>query len=480
MWQNDGYDLYLNGEFVKGEGECFEVINPYNEEPLAQIFSASKEQVKEAIDSASVAFEEYKNLNAWERAEKILQVADFLQKELDSMAQILTLETGKPLTQSKREINLAKDQFIWFSEQTKRIQGKILQSRNKNTQVYVKYEPIGIVGAFSSWNFPVLLSARKIAPALAAGCPIIVRSTDLAPLVTKYLFKALHSAEFPKAMINLVCGNASLISAVLMNDVRVRKISLTGSTSVGKQMIKDSSITLKKVTMELGGHAPVIIHDDVDVAEVASLCVKTKFANAGQVCVSPTRFYVHTSIMEEFCRHFTQQTLKIKLGNGLDETTDMGPLITQKRLTEIENFVTNAQESGGKILCGGKKPKGFEKGFFFEPTVIRDLPDDCSLLCNEIFGPIALIQSFSSLDEAFQKANNTEYGLASYSFTNSLQKANLTAQKLNAGMVGINSFALAAAEVPFGGIKASGFGRESGEEGMYEYLHSKIITQQHD
>ncbi|MCX2682513.1 NAD-dependent succinate-semialdehyde dehydrogenase [Campylobacter sp. MIT 21-1685] len=479
MNKYDGYDLYINGEFVRGKEQSFEVINPCNEEILGTIFSASKEQINEAIDTADIALQTYKELDTWQRAEKILKVADFLKENIDEIATILTKETGKPLAQSRREIHLAKDQFIWFSEQTKRIQGKILQSRNKNTQVYINYEPIGIVAAFSSWNFPLLLSARKIAPALAAGCPIIVRSSDLTPLVTKCLFKALHRAEFPKGMVSLLCGNASLISSLVMNDTRVRKISLTGSTFVGRQMIKDSSITLKKVTMELGGHAPVIIHEDVNVEEVAALCVKTKFANAGQVCVSPTRFYIHSSIMDEFCECFRKETLKIKLGNGLDEDVDMGPLITKKRVTEIESFIEKAKENKGQILCGGKRAEGFTKGYFFEPTVIRDLPDTSPLLCDEIFGPIALLQSFSALEEVFQKANSTEYALASYSFTTSLEKAQLTAQNLSSGMVGINSFALAAAEIPFGGIKASGFGRESGEEGMYEYLHSKIITQQY-
>lgn len=478
MKKYDDYGLYIKGAFVKGKGKAFEVINPFNEEILGSVYSASKEQINETIESANLALEEYKNLNSWQRAEKILKIAYFLKENSDSISKIISLETGKPIAQSIRELNLAIDQFIWFSEQSKRIVGQVLQSRNSDTEVYVKYEPIGVVAAFSSWNFPILLSARKIAPALAAGCPIIVRSTELAPLVSMCLFEAIHHADLPSGMASLLCGNASEISSVLMNDSRIRKVSLTGSTAVGQQMIKDSSITLKKVTMELGGHAPVIIHEDVNIEEVAALSVRTKFANAGQVCVSPTRFYVHKNIIDYFCECFVKETQKIKLGNGLDETVDMGPLITQKRLTEIESFIDRVKKTGGKILCGGKKSTQFNKGFFFEPTVIRDLPDDSYLLCNEIFGPLALIQSFSSLDEVFKKANSTEYGLAAYSFTNSLKKANLSAKNLSAGMVGINSFALAAAEIPFGGIKASGFGRESGVEGMYEYLNSKIVTQQ--
>ncbi|AWI34446.1 NAD-dependent succinate-semialdehyde dehydrogenase [Helicobacter apodemus] len=479
MKSYNDYGLYINGEFVKGEEDSFEVINPFNEEVLGTVASASSNQVRNAIDAASIALEEYKTLNAWERAEKLQKVADLLKSDLDEIAKIISLETGKPLAQSMREMNLTIDQFIWFGEQTKRIKGQILQSRNSSTEVYVKYEPIGIVAAFSSWNFPMLLTARKVAPALAAGCPIIIRSTDIAPLVGMKLLDAIHKANFPKGMVSLLCGKALKISEILMQDPRVRKVSLTGSTAVGQQLIRDSSQTLKKVTMELGGHAPVIIHEDVNPKTIAQLSVKVKFANAGQVCVSPTRFYVHKNIMEDFCLAFVEETKKLKLGNGLEEGVDMGPLVTQKRVHQIEDFIQRARQTGGKILCGGKRAESFKKGYFFEPTVIRDLPDDSYLLCNEIFGPIALIQSFSDVDEAFSKANNTEYGLASYVFTNSLEKANLSSQKISAGMVGINSFALAAAEIPFGGIKASGFGRESGEEGMFEYLNSKIITQQY-
>ncbi|MCI5968346.1 NAD-dependent succinate-semialdehyde dehydrogenase [Helicobacter sp.] len=471
------YGLYINGSFIEGKDGVFDVINPFNEEVLGQAPIASQQQIREAIDYAQEAMLEYSKLHAWERAEKLLKVATFLRENLNEIAKSITLETGKPIAQSVRETNLAIDQFIWFSEQTKRINGQIISSRNPSTEVYVKYEPIGIVAAFSSWNFPLLLTARKLAPALAAGCAVIVRSTDIAPLVSMKLFEALHQAQFPKGLVALLCGKASVISSVLMQDVRVRKVSLTGSTAVGQQLIRDSSLTLKKVTMELGGHAPVIVCEDTDVREVAAMSVKVKFANAGQVCVSPTRFYIHKSVMDSFCEVFVAETRKLKLGNGLDGSVDMGPLVTQKRLEEIQSFMQKAKETGGKILTGGKRVQGFDKGYFFEPTVIRDLPDDSHLLCNEIFGPIALIQSFEDLDEVLKRANNTEYGLASYAFTTSLEKAHLIAEHLSAGMVGINSFALAAAEVPFGGIKASGFGRESGVEGMQEYLQSKIITQ---
>lgn len=324
----------------------------------------------------------------------------------------------------------------------------------------------------------MLLVARKIAPAIAAGCPMIVRSTEVAPLCIMKFFACCHETNLPKGLISLLCGSARELSSIIMADSRVRKISLTGSIEVGKTLIEQSAQTLKKVTMELGGHAPVIICDDADITSVAKLLTVSKFANSGQVCVSPTRFYVHKNVIDEFCNVMVNEVKKIKLGNGLDESTTMGPLVHDRRRDEIEKFIKQAKKEGGNILIGGKRPDSFSKGYFFEPTVIRDLPNTSALLCNEIFGPVALIQPFDTLDEVIEKANSTEYALASYFFTASLKTSNMLSSNIVAGMVGVNTMALAAAEVPFGGIQASGFGRENGEEGMHEYLNSKIVTVQ--
>jgi len=476
MYEN--YGLYINNEWVKGEEGTFDVINPFDESVIGQAPIASPDQVTLAIDASISAQKEWNEMHAWERAEKILNIADNLRAEELDIAKTISLETGKPLAQAQREVNLSIDQFVWFAEQTKRIYGKTIQSRMPNTNVTVSHTPIGTVAAFSSWNFPILLMARKLAPALAAGCPMILRSTDVAPLTGMKLVQACHDAGLPKGLVSFLCGSARALSPRIMNDSRVRKLSLTGSTEVGQKLIEQSAITLKKVTMELGGHAPVIVHADADIEKTAKLCAAVKFANAGQVCVSPTRFYIHESKIDQFCEVMVAEVEKHKLGNGLDEGTTMGPLVHARRRDEIESFIEKVHSHGGTILTGGKRPKGFDKGFFFEPTVIRDLPKTSFLLCNEIFGPIALVQSFSTFDEVIKKANATEYALASYTFTTSLELANKTASSLVAGMVGVNSFALAAAEVPFGGIQASGFGRESGEEGMYEYMNSKIITTQ--
>ena len=479
MKMYEDYGLYINNEWVKGEDGSFEVINPFDESVIGQAPIASTDQVTEAIDASQNALKEWNEMHAWDRAEKLVKIADNLRASLDDIATTISLETGKPVAQAQREINLSIDQFVWFAEQTKRIYGQIIQSRNPNTKVYVEHSPIGTVAAFSSWNFPILLMARKIAPAIAAGCPIILRSTDVAPLTGMKLVQACHDADLPKGLVSFICGSARKLSPRIMNDPRVRKLSLTGSTEVGQKLIEQSAITLKKVTMELGGHAPVIVHADADIENAAKLSTATKFANAGQVCVSPTRFYVHEDKIDEFCEIMVSEVKKLKLGNGLEEGTTMGPLVHGRRREEIENFISKVGEQGGTILTGGKRPEGFDKGYFFEPTVIRDLPKTSFLLCNEIFGPIALVQPFKTLEEVLEKANSTEYALASYVFTQSLELANKTSKGIVAGMVGVNSFALAAAEVPFGGIQASGFGRESGEEGMMEYLNSKIITLQY-
>jgi succinate-semialdehyde dehydrogenase/glutarate-semialdehyde dehydrogenase len=478
MKMYDDYGLYINNEWVQGGNGTFDVINPYDESVIGQAPIASPDQVTLAIDASMNALKEWNALHAWERSSKMMKVAENLTTAASDIAQTISLETGKPVVQAKREMALSIDQFVWFAEQTKRIYGKTIQSRVPNTNVKVEHTPIGTVAAFSSWNFPVLLMARKVAPALAAGCPILLRSTDVSPLSGMKFVDACHQAGLPKGLVSFVCGRAGMLSPRIMNDSRVRKLSLTGSTEVGQKLIEASAITLKKVTMELGGHAPAIVHADADIEATAKLCAAVKFANAGQVCVSPTRFYVHETKIDLFCEVMVAEVKKHVLGSGLDPKTTMGPLVHGRRRDEIEAFLKKVKLQGGTVLTGGKRPANKTKGFFFEPTVIRDLPDDSYLLCNEIFGPLALVQSFSTYEEVIKKANHTEYALASYTFTKSLELANKTANDLVAGMVGVNSFALAAAEVPFGGIQASGFGRESGEEGMYEYMNTKIITTQ--
>ena len=468
---------YINGEFRKSSTDTFITINPATEEVLGEVPNTTGEEVREAIEVGQHALKIWRLLTTWERSEKIQKIALFLKETKEQIAKAITLETGKPLAQSLREVDLSIDQFIWFSEATKRINGEIIPTRLPNTDSYVKYEPLGVCAGFSSWNFPFLLIARKMAPALAAGCPMITRSSEVSPLSAMYLHEACHKAGLPAGMVALLNGEPNVISENLMAHPAVRKVSLTGSMEVGQKFIRQSAETIKKVTMELGGNAPVIIYDDVDIDKVIQTIAPSKYANAGQVCVSPSRFYVQRKIFKEFSEKFAQYARDIKLGNGLEPTTQMGPLVHKRRLEAVESFVEQAKRDGATILAGGKRPSGFTKGFFYEPTVISDLSYTSMVTCQEVFGPVALMQVFDTFEEVIAEANKTEYGLASYVFTKSLDLANRTANSLEAGMVGVNTPALAAAEVPFGGIKSSGFGRESSDHAMFEYMHMKIITQ---
>jgi succinate-semialdehyde dehydrogenase/glutarate-semialdehyde dehydrogenase len=338
----------------------------------------------------------------------------------------------------------------------------------------VHHEPVGVVAAFTAWNFPAVLIARKVAPALAAGCSIIVRPSREAPGTAMLLVDCLHAAGVLPGAVNLVVGAATATYEVLMKSPVVRKVSLTGSSAVGQQMLRDAAATFKRATMELGGNAPVLVFEDANLEAILDLCVPVKFANAGQVCVTADRFYVHQSHYAKFVDGFATRARALKLGHGLEEQTQMGPLINAKRVSAMEAIVADARKRGGRIVAGGERPPDKNKGFFYAPTVIADLPDEALALAEENFGPIAAITSFASDEEVFARANATELGLAAYAFTQDAKRMRKAVAELEAGMVGINSFALAAAEAPFGGIKASGMGREGGEEGLNDYLNVKL------
>jgi succinate-semialdehyde dehydrogenase/glutarate-semialdehyde dehydrogenase len=385
----------------------------------------------------------------------------------------MTLEVGKPLAQSKAELQGSAEQFEWYAEETKRLYGQIVESRTAGGTIHVTYEPVGVVAAFSAWTFPAVLMSRKIAPALAAGCTIICRPSEETPGIAMAIVKCCEDAGVPAGVVNLLTGKSSTISPVLMASPVVRKVSLTGSTAVGKLLLKAAADTVKRVSMELGGHAPVIIHEDVDIEQVAAASAQAKFRNAGQVCVSPSRFYVHESKVKPFTERFVATTKTLKLGDGLAPDTDVGPLATRRRLEQIEALVEDTRGSGASLLTGGRRPPGFNRGYFYEPTVFDNVPDEARIMHDEPFGPVAPIATFTDLDEVIRRANATPMGLASYVFTRSLKKAHESSEAIEAGMVGVNTYALATAEAPFGGIKESGFGREGGSLGIKDYLDVK-------
>ena len=466
---------FINGAWRRGRnGEQITIVDPATEETLDVLASASVADTEEAIDGAAAAFRTWRATPAWTRADILHKCADVMVARTEEAARRITLEAGKPLAQSRREWQLSIDQFRWYAEEARRIHGRITESRAPGGRLEVHHEPVGVVAAFTAWNFPAVLIARKVAPALAAGCSIIVRPSRETPGTAAILVDCLRQAGVPAGVVSLVVGPTSTTYDVLMKSPVVRKVSLTGSSHVGQQMLRDAAGTFKRATMELGGNAPVIVFDDANLEATLDICVPVKFANAGQVCVTGDRFYVHDSIYGKFVDGFAARAKALKLGHGLDDATQMGPLINARRIAAIDGIVADARKRGGRVVAGGERPSDKNKGFFYSPTVIADLPDDALALAEENFGPIAAIASFSTDEEVYARANATELGLSAYAFTRDAKRMRETVARLEAGMVGINSFALAAAEAPFGGIKASGMGREGGDEGIHDYLNVKL------
>lgn len=469
------YGIFIDGTWSGApQGAGTEITDPGNGQILGVVPVASIDDTHAAIAAAERAFRTWRETPAWTRADLLHKVADTMIRRQAEAALQMTLETGKPLAQAGREWGLAIDQFRWYAEEARRIYGRIVESRVPGGRLEITHEPVGVVAAFTAWNFPAALIARKVAPALAAGCSVIVRPSVEVPGVAMIMFDCLREAGIPAGVANLLIGPTGNTYKPIMASPVVRKVSLTGSTQVGQQMIRDSAETVKRVSMELGGNAPMIVFDDADLEKTLDLAVPTKYANSGQVCVTPDRFYVHESLHDRFAEGFAARARALRLGHGTEPTTQMGPLINQRRINAIEEVVADARDRGGNILAGGRRPADMNAGFFFEPTVITGLPDDAKALADENFGPIAAITPFSSTDEVFERANASEMGLSAYVFTRDAGRARESAARLQAGMVGVNSFALAAAEAPFGGIKASGMGREGGTEGILDYSNVKL------
>ena len=466
--------LFTDGAWEAKAAEMLPVIDPATGEQIGAAPSATVADTEAAIASAERGLKVWRGTQAWARADILHKVADVMLARAEEAARRITLEAGKPLAQSRREWQLSIDQFRWHAEEARRIYGRVVESRVSGGRLEVSHEPIGIVAAFTAWNFPAVLIARKAAPALAAGCSIIIRPSRETPGVAMVVVDCLREAGVPAGVVNLVTGPTSTTYAPIMASPKVRKVSLTGSTAVGQQMIRDAAATLKRCTMELGGNAPVIVFDDFGVEAALDICVPAKFANAGQVCVTGDRFYVQQEVYGKFVEGFAARAKALKLGHGLEDTTQMGPLINQKRIDAMETVIADARRLGGTINMGGGRPAGQNKGFFFEPTVISNIPDSAKALAEENFGPIAAITSFKSADEAYDRANASDMGLSAYVFTREPKRQREAVARIESGMVGVNSFALAAAEAPFGGIKASGTGREGGTEAIQDYMNVKL------
>ena len=470
----DKFGQFIDGKWQKSaSNETYDVINPATEEIIGKASKANSADVQKALKSAEKGLQVWKNTSPWERSKVIRKISELIRQRVDVLSKWLTLEVGKPLTEGPGEVGGAADIFEWNSEETKRIFGEINQSRFSNTKIHVLYQPVGVVAALVPWNFPVILASRKISTALAAGCSVIVKPDVITPGSVMELVDICREAGVPPGVVNLLSGDPSEISSQLISSDIIKKISITGSTRVGKLILKQAAEKVQRVTMELSGHSPFIVFDDVDLNKVTDMAITAKFRNNGQVCISPNRFYIHESKKEEFVNLFVDKTKKLKIGNGMDVDTQLGPLTTEKRLNEIEELVEKTKQEGAKVLLGGKRPAGFNKGFFYEPTIFDNVKDDYTIMKQEPFGPLVPMLSFKSFEEVIERANNHELGLCSYVCTNSMEKAHLASEQLETGTVGVNTGMIAIAEAPFGGIKQSGYGREGGSNAIKDYLNVK-------
>ena len=468
------YGQFIDGKWQKAaNGKTYDVINPATEEVIGKASKACSEDVQRALKSAEKGLKIWRNTSPWERSKIIRKISELIRQRMDLLSKWMTLEVGKPITEGPGEISGAADIFEWNSEETKRIFGEINQSRFPNTKIHVIYQPVGVVAALIPWNFPVILASRKISTALAAGCSVIVKPDVITPGSVMEIVDICREAGVPPGVVNLLSGDPAGISEELIKSDVVKKISITGSTRVGKLILKQAADKVQRVTMELSGHSPFIVFDDVDLNKVTDMAITAKFRNNGQVCISPNRFYIHESKKDEFANLMVEKTKKLKIGNGINKDTLLGPLCTKQRLEGVEKLVETTKKEGGKVLLGGKRNANFNKGYYYEPTIFNDIKDNFTIMREEPFGPIVPILSFKSFDEVMSRANDNELGLCSYVYTTDLKKANRASEILETGCVAINTPVVAVAEAPFGGIKQTGYGREGGSMAIKDYLNIK-------
>ena len=468
------FGQFIDGKWQKSEkNETYEVINPATEEIIGKASKAGRSDVEKALKSAEKGLKVWRNTAPWQRSYIIRKIADKIREKQNVLAKWLTLEVGKPLAEGVGEAGGAADIFEWNAEETKRIYGQTVESRFPNTRVHVYYQPVGVVAALVPWNFPLILASRKISTALAAGCSVICKPDVITPGTVMELVDICRESGVPEGVVNLLSGDPASVSEQLIESDIVKKVSITGSTRVGKLILKKAADKVQRVTMELSGHSPFIVFEDSNIDTVADMAITAKFRNNGQVCISPNRFYIQESKKDEFINKFIEKTKKLKIGNGLDEGVQLGPMTTAKRLSEIEELVEKTKKEGAKVLLGGKRPPDFNKGYFYEPTVFDNVKDDFTIMKQEPFGPLVPMLSFKTFDEVIERANNNDLGLCSYIYTNSMEQAHKASELMETGCVAVNTAAVAVAEAPFGGIKQTGYGREGGSMAIKDYLNIK-------
>jgi succinate-semialdehyde dehydrogenase/glutarate-semialdehyde dehydrogenase len=467
--------LYIDGKWRPGGAGSAPVINPATEEVIGAHACASQSDLDDALAASERGFEQWRRTSPVERARLMRRAAELLRQRIESVARTMTMEQGKPLAESRAETAACADLIDWFAEEGRRAYGRVIPARASNVAQTVVKEPVGPVAAFSPWNFPLNQSVRKIGPALAAGCSIILKGPEETPASCAALVAAFADAELPAGALNLVFGEPAEISAYLIPHATIKKISFTGSTAVGKRLAALAGAHMKRATMELGGHAPAIVFEDADLDRAVKVLAAAKFRNAGQICVAPTRFLVHERIYRRFVDDFAAAANAIKVGDGLVEGVGMGPVAHRRRLEAMEALTADAVAEGATVAAGGARIGN--RGYFFTPTVLADAPVSARAMNEEPFGPIALVAAFRDYEGAIREANRLAYGLAAFAWTQSAKMMASVSRDLEAGMVSVNHHGLALPELPFGGVKESGYGSEGGAEALEAYLNPKLVTQ---
>jgi succinate-semialdehyde dehydrogenase/glutarate-semialdehyde dehydrogenase len=472
--QDKAYRVYLGGEWVATNDEMA-IVNPATGEAFARVCRVTREQVRTALETAHASFAAWRSLTAKERGALLHRVADELHCLQDDIARTITLENGKPLAQSRGEVAMTEDHLRWFAEEGRRAYGRVIPHQAAGKRNFTVKTPIGVVGAIAPWNFPLVLAVRKVAPALAAGCPVVLKPASQTPLCAIALAECMEAAGIPGGVFQLVIGDARSISAEFLENPICRKITFTGSTPVGRELIRGAAQSIKPLSLELGGLAPLFVFEDCDLDQAVRETLIAKFRNTGQSCIAANRIYVQCSIYPEFLNRLTAGVCKLKTASGLEPDVDVGPLINQQALDAALAQIDDAVRRGARVVCGGKRVAGLP-GFFLEPTVLDGVKGEALCMQEESFAPIAPVTAFDTEEEAIQLANSSDYGLSAYAMTRDLARALRLAEQIEAGTLGINDGAPTTSQAPFGGVKQSGWGRELGSEGLDAFLETKHVS----
>jgi succinate-semialdehyde dehydrogenase / glutarate-semialdehyde dehydrogenase len=467
------YPLYLNGQWVSTQ-KTIRVVNPSTTEAFAEVCTIDRPAVAQAVKDAHAAFAGWRAMTGKARGDFLRKIADELERRREEIARVITMENGKPLAQSLGEMAMSVDHLRWFAEEARRAYGRIVPQQADGKRHLVVKTPMGVVAAISPWNFPLVLAIRKIAPALAAGNTVILKPASATPVCSILFAECVEAAKMPKGVFQVVAGSARDIAQEFLDNPLCRKITFTGSTEVGQSLIRGAANDVKPLSLELGGHGPVLVFEDADLDAAVEGAMITKFRNSGQSCIASNRIYVQRSIYQKFLEKFTAQTRALKTGDGFEDGVLVGPVINQEGLDKALEHIHDATKRGAKLLCGGKRMD--RKGFFLEPTVLADVPADAACMSEETFAPVAPICPFDTEDEAIERANNSNYGLSAYAFTRDLRRAFKLMESLEAGTIGINDGVPTTSQCPFGGVKHSGWGRELGIEGMDAFLETKHVS----